>query len=991
MPQPGSRPPRCTYRLQLGPDLCFDDAAALCGYLAGLGASHAYLSPVLQAAPGSAHGYDVVDPTRPSYELGGTEGFARLHAALRSAGLGALLDIVPNHMAVGPENLWWWDVLENGPSSVHAAYFDVDWDPAEGVRNRILLPVLPDRYGRVLQAGGLRLRRREGSLVVCHGESSFPLAPPTLDGLLVGAARLAASAGASAGGCRRLEELAVAFASLPPSWATDTSSVRARHVDKERLRAQLAGLLEGDGRLGRALDDQADQVSSAPERLDALLERQNYRLAFWRAREEELDWRRFFDIDTLIGLRVEDDLVFADSHSLVLSWLAEGRIDGLRVDHVDGLSDPPGYLDRLAREGGDPWVVVEKILSAGERLPPGWMASGTTGYDFAAGCTRVFVDPAGEGPLRELWTEMTGDARSFVEVAHEAKLEVLSSSLAADLARLGVELVAIARSHLRWRDATRAECAEAAGETLACLDVYRTYVTPAPLPLAGVAGEPGSERAPAAPAQDRLRIAGALGRARERREDLDPSLWDLLEAVLEAAPAFGGPAEAAFRRRFQQLSGSVMAKGVEDTAFYRYLPLAALNEVGADPGQWAVSPAELHGAAIARQAGHAGGLLAGSTHDTKRSEDVRARLAVLSELAPEWGSLVRGWRDRHHALWGAVARDPVAESLCYQSLAGTWRLAAGVESNPPAAGSAGHVPALDAAAGHTAALGVRVAAYLRKAARESGQRTSWVDPDEAYESSQAGFVRGVLADSGFVAELDRLVGAVLGEAGQVVSLSMAAIQHTSPGVPDIYQGCEVWDDSLVDPDNRRPVDFSWRRRLLAESAASDARWWWERRATGLPKIGLIHRVLALRARRPEWFGPQGAYRELEISGPASGHLVAFSRGGCVVTVVPRLVVGLARRRLDPAPGDPAPGTPAPGDPASGDPASREPAPVDPAPGTLPMALAASLRGTTVELPAGAFRDVCTGAGSEGGAADAGALLSGFPVAVLGRVGGDGER
>lgn len=905
-PTRGRRPARAvptgTYRVQLRPDAGFEEIAELADYLAALGVSHLYASPSLQAAPGSLHGYDVVDPTRPSADLGADEGHERLAERLRAEGLGILLDIVPNHMAIGVrENRWWWDVLENGPSSVFASYFDVEWDPAGGVANRVLLPVLPDRYGRVLESGGLRLARDGAHFTVVGDGLAFPLSPTSVAGLLRHAA---ASLGPASAAGSELTALASGLASLPPSWVTDAASVRARDRDKERLRSQLAELLSRRPEAAEALDRVLEATSGDPDALDQLLEQQNYRLADWRSGGREMEYRRFFDVDSLIGLRVEDEMVFADSHALVLEWYASGRIDGFRVDHVDGLADPGDYLNRLAQAADGSWIVVEKILTEGEQLPESWPVAGTTGYEVAAALTRVLVDPAGEEPLEQLWREVSGDARPFAAVAHEAKHEVLSGSLAADLAQVTAVAVQVARAHRHWRDASHAELRRALAELCCSFSVYRTYVPPA-----GRASE-----------IDRARLASAAAEALRRRGDLDRELVTrLLVPALAGDPPFVGPAEQALRRRFQQLTGPVMAKGVEDRAFYRYLRLVALNEVGADPGRFAMSPEELHGLYRLLGAHHPYQLAAASTHDTKRSEDVRARLVVLAEVPTAWAEAVGHFRAALRGAWGPVEPDPRAEYLLAQTLVGAWPIGQD-----------------------------RLVAYLQKATREAALRTTWTDPDPAYEDALERVVQWATASA--ASALGELAREVLIPAGRLNSLVMKGLQLAGPIVPDTYQGTECWDLSLVDPDNRRPVDWGLRRDLLAVAEPGGAAGWWARESEGLPKLGLTRVLLQLRRSRPDLFGPETPFEPLEVTGPASDHLVGFRRGEELVVFGVRQPVALGRR-------------------GGG--------------GTLGLLgrLAAAAEGTSVRLPAGRFLSPLTGQ-EFSGQVDLREALAALPVAVL---------
>jgi (1->4)-alpha-D-glucan 1-alpha-D-glucosylmutase len=903
------RQPLSTYRLQLRPGFGFDQAAALAGYLAELGVSHLYTSPCLQAAPGSTHGYDVVDPTRANVELGGAEGHRRLSEALARAGLGQVLDVVPNHMAIsGPENAWWWDVLENGPASVYASYFDVEWDPPEAkLHNTVLLPILNDHYGRALEAGQIQLSRHGGSFVVGYFDRALPVAPRSLDDLLSRASvALRAASPDNALVSDELESVAVALGNLPASWVTDRDSQRARHRDKEVLRARLADLFRHNPSVAAVVDREVAAIGGDPERLDALLERQNYRLAHWRTASQELDYRRFFDIDTLIGLRVEDEVVFADTHALVLSWVGAGVVDGLRIDHIDGLWDPGAYLRRLESATGGAWVVVEKVLEPGERLREGWPVAGTTGYDFAARVNGLFFDPAGEAPLSQLWAEISGEREGFAEVAHHAKHAVMASALSTELARLTALAVRVCTRHRRYRDYTRADLSEALEELIACLEVYRTYVGP---------------QGRAHP-DDGARVSAAIAEAARRRGDLDTDLLDFLRAVLIAGPLLDEPAEVELRLRFQQVSGSVMAKGVEDTALYRYHRLIAQNDVGTDPTRWATTVGAFHAASASAQQDWPTTMVTTSTHDTKLSEDVRARLAVLSEVPEAWAAAVVAWRAANDHLRRGDMPDAPTEYLLYQILVGAWPIDAD-----------------------------RAASYMAKATKEAKLHTSWTDPVPAYDEALEAFVRSALAEEAFVNDLvcfveDRLLGP-----GWVTSLAQALLKLTVPGVPDTYQGCELWDLSLVDPDNRRPVDFGLRQRLLGELGSLSPEAWWDRAAEGLPKLAVTHGALALRRAHPDWFGPGGDYRPLGVSGEQAHHLVAFARADRAVTVVPRLVSALASQAQLP---------------------------------DLVGAVSRSLTGASVALPPGRWKNVLTGDGLDGGEVDAGGVLSRFPVALLAR-------
>jgi (1->4)-alpha-D-glucan 1-alpha-D-glucosylmutase len=873
-----------TYRVQLHSGFDFDAAAAVVPYLAELGVTHLYCSPYLQAVTGSSHGYDVVDHGRLNQELGGTAGYRRLVAGLAEAGLGQLVDIVPNHMAVdGRANTWWWDVLENGPSSPYATYFDIDWDPPERkLIATVLMPVLGDHYGRVLDAGEIRVEYHQGSFTVRYFDHEAPVSPRSLDDVI---SRAAARAGSD-----QLAELAAELGRLPHALLTDSDAVEQRHRNKETLLDGVARLCAARPEVGAALVAEIEAVNQDPDLLDALLQRQNYRLAYWRTAAEELSYRRFFNIETLVGLRMEDDRVFRATHRLVLDRVAEGSVDGLRVDHIDGLADPERYLDRLAGASGGAYVVVEKILEQGEELASSWSTAGTTGYDFLNAASRLFVDLDGEEVMRQAYARFTGQDDTYLDVVHLSKLQIVRHELAAELERLTGILADVCDDHRHYRDYTRRELRDALGEMIAGFPVYRPYTSP---------GRPVS------PA-DHQGIVTAVRRAKMRRPDLDGDLLNFVGDLV--ALAYPGLQESAFAVRFAQLSAPVMAKGVEDTAFYRYYPLSSLNEVGGSPGDLGDPVADFHRIMVK---GRPETMLTLSTHDTKRSGDVRARINVLSELGEAWGDAVIRWADANDRYKQGGWPDHNAEYLLYQTLVGAWPIE-----------------------------GDRAAAYMHKAMREARVHTSWVDPDDTYESALQAFVRSVLGDDHFVADVSDFMAAHrLVERGRINSLAQTTLLLTCPGVADLYQGSEVWDLSLVDPDNRRAVDYENRRRLLHCLMEAGPEAALEQTEQGGPKLWLIHRLLRHRQNSPACYGAESSYLPLPVEGPEATRIVAFSRSGGLVVVVPRLLGGLA---------------------------------------------VTGWGGTTVILPEGEWIDVLSEARFVGGAAGVEELFRRFPVAVLGR-------
>jgi len=884
-----ARAPLSTYRLQLNADFDFDDAAAIADYLADLGVSHVYLSPILQAAPGSTHGYDVVDPSRPSEDLGGVEGYARLTAAVSAAGLRQVLDIVPNHMAItGPENKWWWDVLENGPSSLWANHFDVTWDPPEAkLRNTLLMPILGDHYGRVLDRGEITVVRKGAVFTIAYFDHRLPVSPRTLEAVLAPAAQ--------ASGDDDLAFVATAYRRLPAATRTDPAGMVERRRDAGVLREQLRRILEERPAVADAVDASVAALNADIDALDAFLEIQNHRIAYWRTAGRDLDYRRFFDIDTLVGLRVEDPEVFQDTHAQILSWVRAGTVDGLRVDHPDGLRDPEDYARRLCEATGGVWTVVEKILEQGETLPQSWPVAGTTGYDRLTAIGGLLIDPAGEASLTASYGELTGASTDVQAVQREAKQWVVRELLAADVNRLSDLLVSISQERRHQRDRTRHELHDALEELLAAFSVYRTYVRAEP----GVVSPSDIEH-----------VEAACAAVAQRRPDIDGELLTFFEDLLLLRLSSMTAAEHEWVMRLQQLTGPAMAKGVEDTTFYRYTRLLALNEVGGDPGRFGVSVDEFHQANADAHLHWPDTMTTLSTHDTKRSADVRARLALLSEIPQEWAAACAHWMSDSAAHWPGGDPDRHTQHLFLQTLLGAWPLSA-----------------------------TRAAEYLAKATKEAKQHTTWTEPNRAYDQARDAYVTGVLADPDLVAAIEGFVLSLV-EPGRVNALTQALLQLTVPGVPDTYQGSELWDLSLVDPDNRRPVDFDLRRSLLAEVGTLTPGELLARADEGLPKLRVVRDALHLRRRRPELFGAGavGAYVPLIFSGAAAGHAVGFTRGSSVAVVAPRLVLGLRSGWGD----------------------------------------------TVVGLAPGTWTDLLSGVAWDGGEVALGELLGSFPVALLER-------
>lgn len=833
--------PIATYRVQLRNGVGFDEVAALADYLAELGVSHVYLSPYLRAAEGSTHGYDVVDHSMVDPALGGDDAHARMCLALRAAGLGQVVDVVPNHMSIATrENEWWRDVLENGQASRFAPYFDVDWKhaPRRSAENRVLMPILGDHYGRVLEDGHARVAREGERFVLrIYDDHELPLAPESLAPLLSRAAEQVSSP--------RLAFLAESLDELPAPVVEDEVVSAIRHRDKTVVFEMLARELEDDADAARAVDGELARVNADVDLLDELLDHQSYRLAWWRSARHDLDYRRFFDISDLLGLRQSRPAVFDATHGLVLDFVRRGWVEGLRIDHPDGLYDPTGYFRRLRDAAPDAWIVAEKILEGDEALPDGWPIDGTTGYDFLAIVGALFTDAAGATAIERRYRELTGDDVPYEARVRGLKRVVLDELLAADVNRLSEHLLGVCEVRRRHRDYTREQLREVLRALLTLFPVYRTYVR---------AGEPLTD-------SDRHTLDAAFAALRAHRPDLDAELVGFLEALLRGEVE--GEAEADFVARFQQLTGPTMAKGVEDTTFFVFAPLLSANEVGGSPAHPATSLDAFHQRMSERARRWPRAMLAASTHDTKRSEDARARIAALTEMPDAWhGALeqLEAVAARHRV---GDLPDPRTADYVHQTLVGAWPLD-----------------------------GARLAEHLRKAMREAKQRTSWHRPDEAYEDAIIGWARALVADPDYVAALEAFLAGLI-PAARVASLSQLLVRLTAPGVPDVYQGTELWHERLTDPDNRAAVDFGARRALLREVREMSAVQALERMDEGVPKLFVLHRALAARRAHADCFGRRAGYEPLPATGAHAEHVVAFARTGegqarCV-TVAPRLV------------------------------------------------------------------------------------------------------
>lgn len=877
---PPLRVPGATYRIQFNRGFRFADARALVTYLHALGVTDLYASPLLQAREGSPHGYDVTDPTRLNRELGGEEAFAELTAALQQHGMGLLLDIVPNHMAASTENPWWADLLQNGPASSYAAWFDIDWHPwRPGLANKILLPVLSAPYGWELETQKLSLVLEEDGFFIRYYDKRFPLKPASYAVILSHRLEeLVTASGKDHPEVPAFTELIELFRTLPAPDKDNFASAFRQAVRRLRslynTQPWIRNFLEGTLQF---LNGRQDDPRSF-DTLDRLLAQQHYRLAFWRTAHREVNYRRFFDISDLVSVRVEEENVFAATHARILQLAAAGSISGLRIDHIDGLLDPEGYLRRLQKYLGaagavNPfYIVAEKILVNGETLPPEWPVSGTTGYDFLNAVNGLFCDGRSAGILDEIYRQFGEVEENFSVVVYARKRQVLEELFPGEVRRLAWQLGQLAEQDRYGCDLTLTELEQAVIEVTAWLPVYRTYI-----------------RDFHVTARDRRYVERAVTAAVERIPAAGPACAFLRRVLLlefpDHLPAEGKQAWLRFTMRWQQLTGPVMAKGYEDTALYIYNRLVSLNEVGSDPQTAGVSVAEFHARNQAAQERYPHTLNATSTHDTKRSEDVRARINVLSEIPSLWAEKLSRWRDWNHSRKPVVDGRPIPdgnmELLIYQTLVGTWPL------------SKEEVPAFKE----------RLRTYLVKAAREAKTHTSWLNPCPEYEDALTAFVAAILKpgeDNLFLRDFLEFQK-ITAFFGALNSLAQTLLKITAPGVPDFYQGTELWNLSLVDPDNRRPVDFRFRAELLAALQ--------EREAHGLPllvrelletwedgrvKLYLTYKALHFRRANRELF-TAGEYLPVEVTKPRDEHACAFARrlgDRWVLVAVPRLLVRL---------------------------------------------------------------------------------------------------
>ncbi len=889
------RAPAATYRVQFNLGFRFSDARNLVPYLHDLGITDLYASPRFKARKGSSHGYDVADPERVNSELGTEEEFGELVQRLKDYDMGLVLDIVPNHMAASPENPWWMDVLENGEGSDYARFFDIDWHPATTKaaflqENKILLPVLGDLYGRVLENQELSLKLDERGLFVGYYETRLPLDPKSYRLLLQDALeRMRNDPECPAETVERLAAIQKAVEQLPDRNAREASRVAERRSRKEEIKQSLWRLYQEDRRVHASLEETLLVFNGSRtdprsfDRLDEILSEQAYRLAYWKIAAEEINYRRFFDISDLVGLRLEDPVVFEARHAQIVQLVREGKVTGLRVDHIDGLYDPLDYLRRLQAalsvsgetSPGRPgfYVVVEKVLGGDEPLPEDWPVAGTTGYEFLNAVNGVFIEPQGLPILESIYTRFTGDGSTFDDVCYSRKKLVMEQLFQGEVNALAHLLGKIAARDRRARDLPFSELTQALIEATACLPVYRTYV-----------------RDFNVSPRDRIYMDRALraAAARNSSDRVSPAAFEFLRRVLTLDPPYYAEAHKkdwlAFVMCWQQFAGPVMAKGLEDTAYYVHNSLISLNEVGGDPIRKNL-PTDLEAFHLSNQERPARWpctLNATSTHDTKRSEDVRARIDVLSELPGQWENGLRRWsrwnQSKKPVVSGRPVPGPAEEVLLYQTMLGAWPL------------DASEVPGFLE----------RLRAFMLKAAREAKVHTSWMHPRADYEDALSGFLEVILDASGTNRFLRDFLAfqEMAGWYGWLNALSMLMLKMTSPGVPDFYQGTETWNLSLVDPDNRRPVNFEKLARELDElrrreheAAHALLGHLLENWRDGRVKLYTTWKTLQFRAAHPLCF-LEGDYTPLFAAGKKIENLCAFTRrrgGEWVLTAVPRLL------------------------------------------------------------------------------------------------------
>jgi (1->4)-alpha-D-glucan 1-alpha-D-glucosylmutase len=880
------RIPTCTYRLQFNRRFTFAQAREIVPYLHALGVSDVYASPYFQASPDSLHGYDITDHNQLNSAIGSREDYDAFIAELHAHGMGQVLDFVPNHMGIGQHNEWWMDVLENGPSSVYAKYFDIDWRPIKtDLHDKVLLPVLGDQYGRVLERGELKVRFGAGAFYLTYYEHQFPIAPGTYRYILdVALEKL--SDYKTEDFYAELQSIRTALEYLPRRTETDPEKIAERAREKEIVKRRVERRCQEAPQVQHAIEQAVDEINGRPgdprsfDLLDELLNAQAYRLAFWRVAADEINYRRFFDINDLAAIRQEEPEVFEATHRLLLELIASGAVTGLRIDHPDGLYLPRPYFEKLQQRCAQTlrkhaadrraiFMLVEKILTGEEQLRRDWPVHGTTGYDFVTDVTQLLVDQAAEAAITNTFRRFIGHSLHYGHLVYAKKRLVMRLALANDVNVLGNMVDRLSEQNRWFRDFTLQALVVAVRETIACFPVYRTYVE---------AGRSVTE-------QDRAIIERAIAAAKRRNPGIEASVFNFLRDILllqfpENLDATAREEDTHFVLKFQQYTAPIMAKGVEDTVFYVFNRLAALNEVGGRPEQFGSGVESFHRVNQDRQRDWPGSLLATSTHDTKRSEDTRARIVAISEIPQTWRHFVqraravnRRFKQRFEEL---EAPDVNEEYLLYQTLLGTWPVDAA--GNAERSASPEYIE--------------RVQNYMHKALNEAKLNTSWIQPNEEWLHATREFVGKIMDGSAKNKFLPLLFPIVeeIARLGAINSLTQTLLKLTSPGVPDIYQGNEIWDFSLVDPDNRRPVDYGLRRQMLAALGNVQPEALLRNWPDGRIKLFLIQRVLQFRRECLELF-QSGRYLPVHAAGIFAECYVGFARelnGRWIAVIAPRL-------------------------------------------------------------------------------------------------------
>jgi len=882
------RIPTATYRLQFNKNFTFRQAREIVTYLHHLGISDTYASPYFQAGAESLHGYDITDHNKFNAAIGSREDFEAWVAELHAHGMGQIADFVPNHMGINdPQNVWWQDVLENGPSSLYAPYFDIDWRPLKtDLHDKVLLPILGDQYGRVLERGEFRVRFDGGSFSLTYFDHVFPTAPGTYRYILELALENLAEF-REEDFYAEFQSILTALEYLPRRTETDPERIKERAREKEIIKKRLERRCAEAPQVQRAIEKAVETINGhigdprSFDRLDELLNAQSYRLAFWRVAAEEINYRRFFDVNDLAAIRVELPEVFDAAHKLLFELVASGAVTGLRIDHPDGLYRPLEYFEKLQmrcakalrvplpKDGRAIYLIVEKILTGEEQLPQNWRVHGTTGYGFANQVAGVLVDHNAEGAITKIFKRFIGHSLHFGHLVYAKKRLVMRISLANEVNVLGTMVDRLSEQNRWFRDYTLEALARAVRETIACFPVYRTYLEP---------GKPVSE-------EDRAVIERAVAAAKRRNPAIEESVFNFLRDLLlfrfpENLDEEQRAAHAEFVLKFQQFTGPITAKGLEDTVFYIYNRLAALNEVGGEPQLFGLSVEAFHERNLRRQRDWPASLLATSTHDSKRSEDVRARMLAISEIPPLWGRSLQKWRTTNRRfkkqIDDAEAPDAGEEYLLYQTLLGTWPV--DLDGAPvPSVG-----PKFIA----------RIQRYMAKALKEAKLNTSWIQPNENWDDAMQEFVARILEAGPRNKFLPAFlpVAAEIARLGAINSFAQTAIKLTAPGVPDIYQGTEIWDDSLVDPDNRRPIDYARRREMLTQIENVPANELMQCWPDGRIKMRLTQRLLHLRRENPEVFR-EGIYEPINFGGAFADCAIGFvrrHRDGAIIVIVPRL-------------------------------------------------------------------------------------------------------